>query len=513
MLAAGLIARTPVPVNWDGWDYAWMAMRAKPSGLCLGRWWFIFLMRLAWLGGSLLGIEPEAAYVPMQLAVALMTAAGLVLVMHWTWRLTGDRLAAISAGAVVGLSPSLLAYASGVMTEGPTMLLLAGAWLCWESSLRRTDAAGVPAGGGWALLGGICFGVAVSMREPALLLAGWPIARCLVGTERRRWTQLPLAVVGTGLSLSLAVLMAWRWSGVHPGVVLSRYAAYMRAERTIYGFSGLANVAFLMLHFVTASPLGSIALGVGLARWIRRRWVGAGNPDPATAATGEIPGTRRRLLALAISTGPYVLMTWWNPDLSFNYRLLLPLVAVLAPALGYVTAGQIRSLSARWIRWSVRTRRLVAAVGLITAGLLVFGSTKRLGYHYAAAAQQERLYAAMRKLPDSATVYPGPGSAIGLFLHRSGARPYWHVHANTPAAASWTPGSLSEAAREVLARGGQVYVNADPTGWTRATGPNPEWRAISGFLRRGRWAEAPGPFVRLETLDAESGLAPDRPGR
>ncbi len=509
MLAAGLAARVETLTDWDSWDYAWMAIRKQPSGLCLGRWWFIGLMRLAWLGGSALGLDRADAYVPMQLAVALMTAGGLVAVMHWTFQLTGERLSAICAGLVVGLSPSLLAYSSVVMTEGPTILAMAAGWILWHRALGLVESRGLAGAGGLAVLGGVCFGVAVSMREPALLLGAWPVAACVVGRQRRRWGLLGLAVAGTVLSVGLAVLMAWLWSGDSPVVMMSRYSAYMKTERATYGYDELANVQFLVMHFVTAAPLGALALAVAAVLGVWRTVRAGGRWRVVREAPVADPrGVRRVLAALAISVVPYVLMTWWNPDLSFNYRLLLPLTAMLAPVMGWIAAGLLRRLGVAWGGWSRPARRGFVVMAVVTLGLMGYGSYKRLGYHFASAEQQGELLSAMQQLPAGSAVYPGPGSGIGLYLVNSGAKPYWQLHPTRPAAAKWTPESLAAEARRVWSRGGQVYVNAVRRGWIRAHGPSPEWDAISGFLRQGRWVDAPGPFKRLVELDGgESELA------
>ena len=82
------LTRLPALTDWDSWEYAALAVVREPSGLCLGRWWFIFFMRLAYLAGSACGVDLMHSYVPLQLAVAVMSTAAVVAVMHWTYLFT-----------------------------------------------------------------------------------------------------------------------------------------------------------------------------------------------------------------------------------------------------------------------------------------------------------------------------------------------------------------------------------------------------------------------------------------
>ncbi|GAH64417.1 unnamed protein product, partial [marine sediment metagenome] len=84
MLLIAALTRSETLTDWDSWEYAAMAARGRPSGLCLGRWWFLAPMRVAYRIGAALGVQPLHCYVPMRIAVALMSAGAVVALMHWT---------------------------------------------------------------------------------------------------------------------------------------------------------------------------------------------------------------------------------------------------------------------------------------------------------------------------------------------------------------------------------------------------------------------------------------------
>jgi hypothetical protein len=301
-------------------------------------------------------------------------------------------------------------------------------------------------------------------------------------------------MITTILSLAVAVLMAQVWSGDPPLVVLANYAEYMRRERATYGFTPLANVGYLVLHFASASPIGLAALAGLLAHGLLTR---LRRPSPPAEPPAANPQSRRRLRAMALSCLPYLLMSWYNPNLSFNYRLLLPLAALLGPLLGWATVIEARRLADLFRRGGRPTRWALTIALLGLALLIAVGSFKRLSYHFSALAQNRRLYRSMRELPEVAAVFPGPGSAIGLYLVHTRAKPYWTLYPNTQEASRWTPEMLDQRIQRLLEDGVPVYVKAGRSGWTRADGPNPEWKAISGLLARRDVADAPGPFVRI----------------
>jgi len=221
-LAIGLLFWPKSLTDWDSWEYAYLAITAQPSGLCLRRWWFIFLMRMAYLFGGGNSLDANNAFVPMKIAVLLMSAGSVVVVMHWTWLITRRMGATGLAGLIAIMSPALLLYCGTVMTEGPTLLMLGITWIAWEKAIKWSKKS-VSRGVACALLSGWFFGIAISMREPAMFLCAWPIVSCFIDKPKKRWLLLGAAIFATAASLGLAIVMAWAWSGVDPITAMKSY--------------------------------------------------------------------------------------------------------------------------------------------------------------------------------------------------------------------------------------------------------------------------------------------------
>ena len=485
----------PSLTDWDSWNYTGEAIRAQPSALCLGRWWFIALMRWTFLA---LGSSANAihGYVPMQIAVAVMTAAAVAALMHWTFLFTSQRKIAIAAGIVGAISPSLATYCSAVMTEGPTLLFLSLAMIGWEKTIqgagtlprnaypstlqaRPQDSWIAPEG--WAMLAGLAFGIASDMREPAGLLCVWPIVSCFLDRPAGRWRLLTLAAAGATFTLVFGVMMTWVWRPyLTPMLALREWTQYMEKEQALCHVNLFANLAFLLMHYVMAAPLAALAC----AGWVWLKLKGNKASAPQLDAT-----IARRLTWLAVSTIPFALSTWYNPDLSFNYRLLLPLSWALAPLGGAALVQVVQHLRA-----GKQARARQWAVGVVALGFVGALFVARFVPFVDSARHQNHLFNTMMHLPDNALIIPGPGSPAAKFIHDMGARPRWNVLLT---GFDWTGDSLTAMVKPHFRAGRHVFVNVDPKGWTRAGDYNPEWKALQDMVGRFGQKPAAGEFVEL----------------
>ncbi len=480
------LTRSEALTDWDSWEYAALAVVGKPSGLCLGRWWFIFFMRLAYFAGSACGLDMMHSYVAMQVAVVIMSAGAVVAVMHWTWLFTGRLSAAVLSGCIGLVSPSMLVYCSTVMTEIPTMLFLALTMIFWEMVLARSVSRPVAAEI-WSLAAGIAFGIAVSMREPALVFCAWPIISCFIDRPRGRWRLLATAGMASVVTLGFAVCMAWVWSGVDPITNFSNYSQYMRTERETFGFRGWTNLGYMGTHFLVAAPLAVLAF---LAHMIRR------TPTGKTSKTDcDRKALFRRAKWLGIALLPYVLATWYNASLSFNYRLMLPLAWMAAPI-----AAVCAEATFAWLgqKYSLSSRTTVVTAGVIV--LMISGAIMKVAHVYFLVPcfcyvdYQKQMFEQMQTLPDNSAVFPGPGSAIGIYLQRTGLRPDWIA---VPTGFGWTGDNLAQRVEGFFKQGKRVFVNLEPYGWGRIDCEPMEWMALNDMVSRFETRHAVGGFQEI----------------
>ncbi len=495
MLAMAALTRTEMLTDWDSWEYASLAVAGKPSDLCLRRWWFIFFMRGSWLAGKTFGVPLEYCYVPMQIAVSLVSAGAVVAVMHLAYMMS--RRAGVSAmsGLMLLASPVIAVYCSSVMTELPTVLFLALAFIGWELSVRRSRR-GANHGLLWAGAGGLAFGVAVIHREPVLLMCAWPVVSCFIDRPAGRRRRLALAAVGALFTVAIGVGMAWKTSGVDPWTSLQNYAAYMNKERETFGGRYLGNILFLFSHFAVAGPLISIALvlyGIRYA-FIRNN----------SETDRERENSLRRFKWLGVSLIPYFVVTWYNPDLIFNFRLMIPAVAVFAPVGGGALEASFAWLGRRLNLNICAGIALAAAFSVCLAGLILWMSYYHyFQWHFASARHLGGIYRVLKNLPRNSMVIPGPGTPVAIYIRRTGIRGDLH---NFKTGFGWSGEMLAWNVRKHLSCGRRCFVNANKFGWVRPSGPNSdhEWRALNEMIRQCEVRPAPPPFVELRLRRKDS---------
>lgn len=482
MVAMAMVFQADWLTDWDSCDYAAQAICRQSSDLLLGRWWFIALMRAGWLiGGGMFHLEVSEAHLAMQWTNMLVMAAGVVGLMAWTTRLTGSRPAGLVAAAMVLPGPMLDIYASAIMTEPLTLLMIGGAFYAWERAIRRC-------GWGWAIVGGLCFGVAVDIREPAVMLAAWPILSCLVDRPAHRWRLLACAVAGMAVTLAVGMGMAWAWfpwTDRSYWANMTLWTGLMSDERKQFGLSLLTNGLYVLGFLGAALPLVLAGIVPALAWliWRKHRPTKPATTDSTDdAPPGPAPNVRRPAWVL-LAAGPYLATLLINHDLEVNPRFILPLGWMVVPFLASVLAAWCQAASAR------ATRRRVS---LACAVVLVLGATALAAgwpviqrYYMEFADEQYLVHQAMRSLPQGSVVVAGPGTPVAGYLRRVGVRPDLVVIASgwdwpRP---SHPPGkTLEQTVDGYLAQGRPVFVNVDPRSWTRTLRVSQEWEQLKAVI-------------------------------
>lgn len=470
VLAAGLIFRSDHLTDWDSWDYAAQAIMGHSSDLCLGRWWFIAVMRAAyWVGSELLGLTWSNGWLAMQVTCAVVMAAAVVVGMAWTGRLTRSASAEVVFSAMVIMAPTIGIYTFSVMTEGLTLLTLSAALWAWELAVGGAGHRRL-----YAAAAGAAFGVAVSIREPVVLLGLWPILSCLVDKPPGRWRLLATAVGAAALTLGIGVLGAWAWypwSDVGYFQGIAKWAGQMSRERSMFPVSVAANIGWLAKFCFTAIPTAAVLIAPALlwSAFARHRW-----------------------LWLAVGTAPLAVSLLMDHTLAVNARHAIPLIWVLAP----VAAGAW-DCWARGPAWRLRWARLrlPAAAGVLlgaNALVLALGWTVIQEEYFDYVRGVHRTYRALLRLPKDAAVVPGPGTPAAYFLMRLRVKDFDVI------ASGWAwPDDLDDQVARRLATGRQVFVYLDEETWRRAARNSGEWRAIKQVMsryRRGQWV---GPLVRI----------------
>jgi len=470
MLAVALAFRAEHLTDWDSWDYAAQAVRGHSSDLLLGRWWFIAFMRTAYLAGRrLFGLTDLNGYLAMQAACSLFMAGAVAAGMAWTFQLTRSVAAEILFAALLVLGPMIGIYAPAVMTEGATVFMMSLSFWAWHRCLRSEKHSLR-----WAFGAGLAFGVMVTMREQAAVLAAWPIVSCL-HERRRRWCGLLAAGLGGMLlTLGIGVLGAVLWYpwdniGYWPNIL--RWIASMQQERRQFGVQALANLRWMVYFFFAAAPVMT-ALLTPAALWSVLR--------------------RRRLAWLCAAGGPYFLTLLVNHDLSVNPRFIIPGVWVLAPV---AAAALDAALVGRRKRYRLRLACATGAVLIAGALSMTFGWAGVRTYYLRAADRQLRAFRVMLQLPSDAVVIAGPATPVAFHLNRLEKKRFEVIRSGW----GWPGEKLAQRVHAALEKGKRVYANMDAESWNLVTRKTDEWRQVQDVAARYALDTRTWPMVELRS--------------
>lgn len=278
--AASALIGTHGIAYWDAGDYVRLALDGQPSGLLLGRPFFLFASR------PIAALAPSHAEPILRWFWTAFSATAAPLLAVLASRLGLARNAALAAGLALACSPSFAHTAHQVLTDAPALALAIGALAV--------------AANGNALPAGVLLGLAIATRETAALHVV-----ALVLLLRRR---AAIALAACALVTSAIVLAAHH--GLPPS--LRAWGSAMQKSST-------------------AHPLGvrDVALSIG--------WVLAAGPIPVLVALTQ-KWRRDRVALVAIPSVLATALLVFYPDGSFSPRYVLataPLAffLVAAPAL------------------------------------------------------------------------------------------------------------------------------------------------------------------------------------
>jgi hypothetical protein len=248
-------------------DYTMLSIVGYPSSMALGRNLFIFSNHALFVAArNLFGLQPDSAYLIFKYAV--VAQAPLAIVASWVLArdISGSLYTATIAALLITFSPVFVLYGGQVMTDVPSVLVLATALVVHLRGVQQKKL--------WLiLLGAGLLGLGVNLREtigffmPWLVLApfvfGWKFARRDV-----------LYIVASCL---VFLLLAFGWFGYwfltdsHYRWVWNGWRESMREESSRHPVT-LANLRpYLIYYFISAPLVFLTLLFAPLLEWRRRR--------------------------------------------------------------------------------------------------------------------------------------------------------------------------------------------------------------------------------------------------
>jgi Dolichyl-phosphate-mannose-protein mannosyltransferase len=153
--------------DWDGLDYTMLSLAGYPSSMALGRNLFIFGNHALYqLAHYLFTVPPESAYLIFKYAV--VAQAPLAIVACWVLArdVSVSLYSATLAALMVALSPVFVLYSGQVMTDVPSVLLLAIALILHLRGVQEDRPLLI-------LVGAALLGLGVNLRETIGFYVPW----------------------------------------------------------------------------------------------------------------------------------------------------------------------------------------------------------------------------------------------------------------------------------------------------------------------------------------------------
>ncbi|MEP6912637.1 MAG: glycosyltransferase family 39 protein [bacterium] len=433
-LTLAVVFVDPFAGDWDALDYTVLAVQGRPSSMILGRTLFILANHGLWrLWHALFALPPEKAYLLFKYAVVIQSPLAVIAWWRLARDLTDSTRAATLAALLLALSPFYIIYSGQVMTEIPSLLLLAVALTTHLKGLRSRRVTLVLAGA--ALLG-----LGVNVRETALLFAPWLVFGPLTCDWRLRRREIVVTALACLVFLLCSfgpfVFLLWsnvanyRWAWL--GWINSS-----RLESARHPVS-IGNMLPLLHSFFIAAPLVFVAFPFAAIREWKHR--------------GLSP-----LLVLAIIGLFANLSLIIHYSVSINWRYMLTGMPALTPLVAnYCLHSQTTKLRSMQLAFTS------VVLGILFVGVMVGFSAWPVDRSYVAERALARDYRARLALvPHDAVMISGRQTVAVTYWRGLGAGE-WEVIGS---GGDWPGARLSCVIGTTLAGGHRVFLDADPRWW------------------------------------------------
>lgn len=433
-LTLALIFMDPFIGDWDGLDYTLISIEGRPSSMALGRSLFIFTNHAAWrMAQTIFGLSIENAY----LLFKYMVVAEAPLAALACWALARDvsgslQVATISA-LLVATSPFFVIYSGQVMTEIPSLFLLALALVVYLRGVRQRRL--------WVmLLGAALLGAGVNVRETVAFYGLWLILAPLVCGWKLKGAEIARVALSllVFLCVSLGPFVYWfltDFEGYRAAWHGWRESMQMEAAR--HPFTVRSALAFLV-YFFLASPLVFVALPAAAVReWLAKRFSST--------------------LALACAGLLSTLLLLLNYSTTINWRYFLTGLPALAPltASYFLRSQTIKLENAKRAFLSV-----TAGVALVAIALGLFLKPSRDKFTAQHAAMKEYRSRLMMIPPDAVMISGAQSIAVTYWRGIGAGR--WDV---VGAGSGWPGAGLASLLEKYLAENRRVFLDMDSRFW------------------------------------------------
>ena len=266
-LALVLCFVDPFIGDWDGIDYTMLSLDGYPSSMALGRNLFIFTNHVLFvICHTLFHVDTEHAYLIFKYAVVAQSPFAVIACWILARDISNSLYTATTAALLIAFSPVFVLYGGQVMTEVPSVLLLATALVIHLRGVQQKKF--------WmVLLGAGLMGFGVNLRETIGFYSPWLVfAPFALGWKfTRREVLYVAASCGVFLVFALGWFAFWFITDPHYRWGWHGWRESMREESSRHPVT-LANLGPYFMYYFISAPLVFLTVWVApIFEWREHR--------------------------------------------------------------------------------------------------------------------------------------------------------------------------------------------------------------------------------------------------
>lgn len=460
--------------DWDGLDYTMLSVAGYPSSMALGRNLFIFGNYALYETAHLLfNVQPESAYLIFKYAVVAQAPLAVIACWILAREISGSNLSATLASLFVVFSPVFVLYGGQVMTDVPSVLLLAFALTIHYRGLQKKQI--------WlVILGAALLGLGMNLRETMGFYLPWLVLAPFVCGWKfdRRYLLLIVSSCALFFVCAFGWFAFWYFTDQHYNTVWHGWRESMQQESARHPALTLRNVLPYLGFFLASAPLVFLSLPFAFVNeWRLRRL----SPMLLLAAVGLLAD-----LALFL-----------NYSTAINWRYFLTGLPALAPLCATFLIRKV-SRPVKSERVAFASCAIAVVVIGVTFGLLVRRTSKQFVERRAVSKEYRRQLAVV---PRDAVMISGAQTIAVIYWKAMGAGAWKTVGTG----GGW-PGeeNLVPVIEEHMKEGRRVFIDTDLRWWMPCGWQRDELPAIAGLNQHFRFRRASETIYELRPQTDES---------
>ena len=472
-----LIFVDPFIGDWDGMDYTMLSLAGYPSSMALGRNLFIFGNHALFvIAKTLFNLQPENAYLLFKYAVVAQAPLGVIACWVLAYEVSRSLHTATLSALLIVCSPVFVLYGGQVMTDVPSVLILAIALLLYLRGVQTRKF--------WLiLLGAGVLGLGVNLRETMAFFVPWLVLAPLAcGWKLRRRELLYIAASFLVFVVFASGWFAY-WFATDPYYrhIWYGWRQSMDEESSRHPVALVNLRPYLVFLFITG-PLVFITLPFAPFNEWRKR--------------GLTP-----ILALWLVSIFADALLFFNYSTTVNWRYFLTGLPGLAP----LGSQWLLSVATRFL--NTPRRAFAACVSLLAGITLVFSFVLRpVSFEFIERRAMSKDYKQrLRNVPPDAVLLSGSQTIAVTYWAAIGAGKWKTIGTG----GGWPGDRLFTVIDEYLSQGQRVFIDSDPRWWVPCGWQRDEIPLITQLEDHFRFRKVDDQIFELRPLN--DATATDKP--